>query len=131
VAANRGEPTPSADVVLLAYARGMAGDFIEPHLQRLSDLDLSVRDAELDLRGWTVVSSGGAVLGEVQELIADTDAMSVCYLEFTADAEAAGSSGTHVYVPLRAMDLDRERKRLVLRDTDATLPRLPLQEGDR
>jgi uncharacterized protein (TIGR02271 family) len=57
----------------------------------LSDLnDFEVADNEPDVRGWDVMSSDGRKIGEVEDLIVDTGAMKVRYLDVEVDKEFRG-----------------------------------------
>jgi uncharacterized protein (TIGR02271 family) len=101
----------------------MADEFTVGNLRKLSDVDFTVADNEPDIRGWTVVSMEGAEIGDVDDLIIDTDAMKVRYLEL--DADSAGQEDV-CYVPIDAVDLDHDRKRVMLRqDLAAFRRRMP------
>ncbi len=97
----------------------MANEFPVGNLKRLSDADLAVADGEPDVRGWTVISSDGREIGDVDDLIVDTDAMKVRYVQVDVDDDAASDD---VFVPIGQADLDRERKRVVLRGSLSSLP---------
>jgi len=97
----------------------MANDFTTGNLRRLSDADLAVAEDEPDVRGWTLVSSDNRELGEVEDLIVDTAAMKVRFLEIDPEDEANGSENETVYVPIESVDLDRQGKRVLLRAADA------------
>ncbi|HUF50663.1 MAG TPA: PRC-barrel domain-containing protein [Longimicrobiales bacterium] len=60
---------------------------------------------EPDIRGWDVRTLGGRELGEVEDLLVDPDRGEVVMLEVDVRGE-----GTHAEVPLRAVQLDRARK---------------------
>src|SRR3954466_9501437 len=98
----------------------MADDFTTGNLRRLSDADLAVAEDEPDVRGWTLVSVDNRELGEIEDLIVDTDAMKVRYLEIDADEQSNASDNEAVYVPIERVDLDRDGKRVVLRAADAS-----------
>jgi uncharacterized protein (TIGR02271 family) len=91
----------------------MEQDFTSGNLRRLSDTEFDVADDEPDVRGWTVVDADGQQLGEVDELIVDTDAMKVRYFEL---GDTGSNDGTGpAYVSLTGSELDRDNRRVVLR----------------
>src|SRR4051812_14517884 len=54
---------------------------LEGHLRPLSELgSYTIEKGDQDPRGWTVVTGQGTRIGEVEDLIADTQAMKVRYL---------------------------------------------------
>lgn len=62
-----------------------AGD---SRLARISELsDFEVADHHPDVRGWDVVASDGLKIGDVKDLVADTAAMKVRYLDVELDRE--------------------------------------------
>jgi photosynthetic reaction center H subunit len=62
-----------------------AGD---SRLARISELsDFEVADHDPDVRGWDVVASDGQKIGDVKDLVADTAAMKVRYLDVELDKE--------------------------------------------
>jgi uncharacterized protein (TIGR02271 family) len=95
----------------------MADNFTTNTLQRLSDADFKVADNEPDVRGWTVVASDGDELGQVDDLIIDTTARKVRYLEIEPDAAHRSAGAEALYVPVQQADVRRDPKRVVLRGT--------------
>ena len=83
-------------------------------LSRLRDHDVS-RD-EPDPRGWRVVNRDGRAIGEVTDLIIDTDRMKAAYLDIELDAKLFGlrRDDPHVLVPLERAH--RAGKRLLIED---------------
>jgi photosynthetic reaction center H subunit len=62
-----------------------AGD---SRLARISELsDFEVADHHPDVRGWDVVASDGQKIGDVKDLVADTAAMKVRYLDVELDKD--------------------------------------------
>ena len=61
---------------------------------RMSELgDYRVSDEDPDPRGWSVVGRDGATIGRVEDLIVDTAAMKVRYLDIAVtDAAATGTA---------------------------------------
>lgn len=90
------------------------------HLVALSTLDnWTVSDGEPDIRGWEVRTVSGRQLGTVQDLLIDSDAGEVVLL----DVDLPGST-RHTFVPIRATQIDRGR-RIVLMDS-ADMPETDL-----
>jgi sporulation protein YlmC with PRC-barrel domain len=90
------------------------------HLVALSTLDKwTVSDGEPDIRGWEVRTVSGRQLGTVQDLLIDSDAGEVVLL----DVDLPGST-RHTFVPIRATQIDRGR-RIVLMDS-ADMPETDL-----
>jgi hypothetical protein len=92
-------------------------------LVRLSELSkYTVADGEPDIRGWEVRTISGRQLGEVAELLVDTDAGEVVMLDINV-----ASNGRHSFAPVRAAMIDRTA-RVVRLDTgdlqDDELPSL-------
>jgi sporulation protein YlmC with PRC-barrel domain len=92
-------------------------------LARLSELgDYKVADGEPDIRGWEVRTISGRQLGEVTELLVDTEAGEVVMLDVDVR-----SNGRHSFAPVRAAMIDRTA-RVVRLDTgdlqDEELPSL-------
>jgi photosynthetic reaction center H subunit len=57
-------------------------------LARISELsDFEVADHDPDVRGWDVVASDGRKIGDVKDLVADTAAMKVRYLDVELEKE--------------------------------------------
>jgi len=92
----------------------MEADFTAENLRRMSDADVAVADNEPDVRGWTVIAATDRPIGEVDDLIVDTDAMKVRYLQLDPD-ESINATDDVLYVPIDRVDIDRSRKRVVLR----------------
>lgn len=98
--------------------RDRAGVGPEPHTARqlvpLDELDgYDFAEGEPDIRGWDVVTLNGRELGEVEEVLVDPDRREVVML----DVELR-DGGVHAEVPIRAVQLDRDRKVVVLDSGD-------------
>jgi hypothetical protein len=92
-------------------------------LERLSELDkFRVADGEPDIRGWEVRTISGRQLGEVADLLVDTEAAEVVMIDVDVR-----DSGRHSFAPVRAAMIDRTA-RVVRLDTgdlqDEALPSL-------
>src|SRR5688500_15817177 len=98
--------------------RDQAGVGPEPHTSRqlvpLDDLDgYDFADGEPDIRGWDVVTLNGRELGEVEDVLVDPDRREVVMLEVELR-----DGGVHAEVPIRAVQLDRNRKVVLLDSGD-------------
>jgi sporulation protein YlmC with PRC-barrel domain len=73
-------------------------------LERLSRMrEYDVAPKEPDPRGWTVVSRDGRTIGEVRDLLIDTDRMTATYLDVALDRRRFGlrdGDDSHVLVPV-------------------------------
>ena len=80
---------------------------------RMSELgDYRVSDEDPDPRGWSVVGRDGATIGRVNDLIVDTAAMKVRYLDIAVtDAAATGSSRARI--PASRVDLEPAQRTVV------------------
>ena len=74
-------------------------------LDRLDDFE--VADGDPDVRGWSVVSADGKKIGEVDQLLVDTDAMKVRYLDVDLEGAMPGSDSRHTLLPIGYVALDR------------------------
>jgi uncharacterized protein (TIGR02271 family) len=86
------------------------------NLGRLNDLDeFKVADGYPDIRGWEVKTADGRKVGKVGDLIVDTQAMRVRYLDveldrslaqLARDAATPGDQEGHTLLPIGAVQLD-------------------------
>lgn len=93
-----------------------AGD--ASHLGRLNDLDeYKVADGYPDIRGWDVRTTDGQNVGKVGDLIVDTSAMRVRYLDVeidrsvgqaAKDAVTPGDQHRHTLLPIGNVQLDEK-----------------------
>ncbi len=106
---------------------------LEPGLYRLSELnDYEVADRDPDVRGWNVLSSDRKLIGKVNELIVDLDAMKVRYLDVNINNEIsdAGTDERHLLIPIGAAELDIRHDRVSVNDIETvTLLKLPSYQG--
>ncbi len=89
--------------------------------------DFKVADGEPDVRGWEVIAADGKKIGEVENLLVDTDAMKVRYLDVELDGGMLGlGNDRHVLLPIGHARLDRDDDRVLvdgMRSTElGTLP---------
>jgi uncharacterized protein (TIGR02271 family) len=67
----------------------------------LSDLDdFEVADHDPDVRGWDVISADGRKIGEVEDLIVDTGAMKVRYLDVEIDKDYRTDDNRRMLIPV-------------------------------
>lgn len=72
--------------------------------------DYKVADGEPDVRGWEVLAADGRKIGEVDELLVDTAAMKVRYLDVDVDdGMVAGGADRHVLIPIGYARLQEDR----------------------
>ncbi|GHA73967.1 DUF2382 domain-containing protein [Cognatilysobacter bugurensis] len=90
------------------------------NLERLDDLHgYKVADGDPDIRGWSVRTSDGRKVGEVDSLIVDTDANLVRYIDIELDGKALSlKDNRHVLVPLSGARLDDHRDDVLLTGID-------------
>ncbi len=69
--------------------------------------DFKVAEGDPDVRGWQVVASDGRKIGEVDELLIDTNAMKVRYLDVEVENGLMSEPDRHVLVPIGYARLDR------------------------
>jgi len=86
-------------------------------MERLSRMrEYDVARNEPDPRGWTVVNRDGRPVGEVKDLIVDTDRMAATYLDVELDAKLFDlrHDDPHVLVPVERAH--RQGRRVVVED---------------
>jgi sporulation protein YlmC with PRC-barrel domain len=95
--------------------RDQAGTGPDPSESRrrlvsIDDLDgYRVAEGEPDVRGWDVATLSGRELGEVEDLLVDPERGEVVMLEVVLRGD-----GVHTEVPIRSVQLDRDRKTVVV-----------------
>ena len=83
--------------------------------------DFKVAEGDPDIRGWEVMSADGRRLGKVDELLVDTNAMKVRYIDVEVErGMIAGGDDRHVLVPIGYARLERERDAVVVDNLQAT-----------
>ena len=102
-------------------------------LQRLKELDdFEVADGDPDVRGWDVRTSDGRTVGKVDELLVDTGAMRVRYLEVKLDRKELGlKEDRHALVPIGTARLDDDNDDVIVRETSADLLGAPQYDRTR
>jgi len=80
---------------------------------RISELgDYRVSDEDPDPRGWSVVGRDGTAIGRVEDLIVDTGAMKVRYLD-VAVTGAATAGGSRARIPASRVDLEPQQRTVI------------------
>jgi sporulation protein YlmC with PRC-barrel domain len=110
--------------------RDRAGVGPDPHAARrlvpLNDLHgYDFAKGEPDVRGWDVVTLGGRELGEVEDVLVDPDRREVVMLEVDLRED-----GIRAEVPIRAVQLDRDRKVVLLDSGDLDQDARPDERSD-
>ena len=83
--------------------------------------DFKVAEGEPDIRGWEVQSSDGRKIGEGEELLVDTGAMKVRYLDVEVErGMLAAGDDRHVLVPIGYARLERERDCVIVDNLSAS-----------
>jgi sporulation protein YlmC with PRC-barrel domain len=79
-----------------------------------------------DVRGWTLIGLDGERIGEVDDLIVDTEAQKVRYLAVEVDKDVARGKDHHILVPIGAARLHKNDDNVLVeglsRHTVATYP---------
>ena len=82
--------------------------------------DFKVAEGDPDVRGWEVVASDGRTIGEVDELLIDTNAMKVRYLDVEVENGLMAEPDRHVLVPIGYARLDRSADRVMVDNIAST-----------
>lgn len=73
----------------------------------LDEMDsYEIAEGDPDVRGWRVYASDGIKIGEVNELLVDTEALKVRYLDVELAESGAGEEDRHVLIPVGFARLD-------------------------
>lgn len=90
-------------------------------LMRVGDSQgYEVRRGDIDPRGWDVFGADLRKVGVVKELIADTRAMAVRYVEVTVEADGAGGApGRRILLPIDEVTLDPVKKHVLIASMNA------------
>lgn len=85
-------------------------------LMRLSDMDdFEIADGEPDIRGWDIRSADGRKIGEVDDLLVDTQLMKVRYVEMKLDDDLAPDDDhAHAVFPIGTARLDDDEDEVVV-----------------
>ena len=77
--------------------------------------EYKVEKHQIDPRGWKVLSPDGRAVGEVKDLVVDTERMRAHYLDVELDTSLFDLHGDpHVLVPVEHAHRDGEQRRLIV-----------------
>jgi len=83
--------------------------------------DYKVASGDPDVRGWEVVASDGRKIGSVDNLLIDTGAMKVRYLDVDLDREVVGSGDDrHILIPIGYARLNEDDDRIRVDSLNST-----------
>lgn len=94
----------------------MASNPYGEHLQPLSELsNYKIEKGDPDPRGYTVIANDGTVIGEVDDLLVDTQAMKVEYLVVEPNSETTGrgDAAGAVLLPVHEVDVRANARQVV------------------
>jgi PRC-barrel domain len=99
----------------------MATHYETPTIRRFERLghlgDHRVAKGMVDPRGWKVADGNGLVVGEVKDLIVDTDRMVAEFVDVELDTKLFALRGDpHILVPMTQAHRDGDARRLIVRD---------------
>lgn len=84
------------------------------HLVSMHELEgYTIADGEPDIRGWDVRTLNGREIGEIDDLLIDTDRGEVVMIEVELR-----DGGVRAEVPIRSVQLDRENKAVIVDSGD-------------
>jgi len=83
-------------------------------LSELSNSDFTPAKGEPDIRGWIVTNNQGNKLGEVAELLIDSDAGKVRYLVLDLKNNEINLSSHQVIIPIGLAELDTTKDKVIL-----------------
>ena len=87
--------------------------------------DFEVAEGDPDVRGWQVCGADGGRNGEVDELLVDTEALKVRYLDVGLD-DSPPSQDRHILIPIGYARLHESDDRIVVDELDGErLAQLP------
>ena len=97
------------------------------YLEELSGSDFEVADHQPDINGWEIVDSEGNELGEVEDLIFDSNARKVRYIVASLDLdEEIETEDLLVLIPIGIVDLDEDEEEVLIPEVSvAFLSTLP------
>lgn len=103
----------------------------ERRLQELGGSDFEVADGQPDIRGWDVKDASGQRIGEVDDLIFDTQSRKVRYMKIDLEGNVLDLEARDVLVPIGLAQLDESDDDVILNNvTAAQLKALPEYDDD-
>lgn len=99
---------------------------VTPQIVPLSELDdFKVAEGDPDIRGWDMIASDGTKVGEVEDLLVDTGAMKVRYLDVELDDDQFNVKDRHVLVPIGQARLDDDNDDVLVNIPSSQFASLP------
>lgn len=94
--------------------------------------DFQVAEGDPDVRGWDVLSADGRRIGEVDNLLVDTHAMKVRYLDVDIDDDLlVDETDRHILIPIGYARLDEKDDQIFVDALDSTnLRQIPAYRHD-
>jgi sporulation protein YlmC with PRC-barrel domain len=95
-----------------------------PTLKRLKEIEdeYEVADKHLDVRGWKVLGNRGESIGKINELIVDTEAMKVRYLDVDVDNSLTNDNeNRHVLIPIGVATIDQKDDKVLIPNLDRSM----------
>lgn len=100
-------------------------------LQELGDSDFEVADGQPDIRGWDVKDASGRRIGEVDDLIFDTQSRKVRYIKLDLEGNVLDLEPRDVLVPIGLAQLHDDDDDVILNNVTADqLRALPEYDDD-
>lgn len=88
-------------------------------LYKLSELkDFEISPNNPDVRGWSLIGLDGERIGKVNELIVDTKARKVRYLDIEVDKDVAKGKDHHVLIPIGVARLHKNDNNVLVEGVD-------------
>jgi len=107
------------------------------YLERLKGSDFEIADHQPDITGWEITDSLGNELGEVEDLIFDSNARKVRYIVASLEMDGSLVIDTQedsrlVLIPIGVVDLDEEDDEVIVPEASAMfLATLPTYEDGK
>lgn len=107
------------------------------YLERLKGSDFEIADHQPDITGWKITDKMGSALGEVEDLIFDSDARKVRYVVASLEVDGRLVTDTQeasqlVLIPIGIVDLDENDDEVIVPEASAVfLATLPRYEGGK
>lgn len=103
------------------------------YLQELKGSDFQIAEHQPDITGWQITDGSGVELGEVKDLIFDSNALKVRYIVASLDLPTESDVDLPQYrlvlIPIGVADLDTTEDEVVVKElTPASVQVLPLYE---
>jgi hypothetical protein len=84
------------------------------HVKALGKSNFEIEAGDSDIRGWTVKNEQGTILGEVDDLLFDTEARRVLYIVLDMEGNELNLKDRKVLVPIEIADLHEGYKNVIL-----------------